>query len=130
MKHAAPGKIFFERANIKVTGSRFSTGAEIFPIKKIVAVSVTTGRRNLRTGLPLAAGGIAALIGGMLANIPLLIVAGAACSVGGAMMCFAKVNRRLVLTIRGKDVNALTSKDAALINSVASAIGDALAQRH
>ena len=69
------------------------------------------------------------MIGGMLVNIPLLIVAGAACAVGGAMMCFAKVNRTLVLTIRGKDVNALTSKDAALINSVASAIGDALAQR-
>ena len=58
MKHAAPGKIFFERANIKVTESRFSTGAEIFPIKKIIAVNVVTGRRNLRTGLPLAAGAV------------------------------------------------------------------------
>ena len=129
MKHATPGKIFFEHANIKVTESRFSTGAEIFPIKKIMAVNVAADKPILRTGLPLAAGGIAALIGGMLANIPLLIVAGAACSVGGAMMCFAKVNRTLVLTIRGKDINALTSKNAALINSVASAIGDALAQR-
>lgn len=122
-------QILFETGNIKVTASRFSTSDEIFPIKKIIAVRVEAEKRKFPAGIALVVAGIVALLGGMLGQFPALIVSGAAFTVGGGMLCFAKINRSLVLTMRGQDVTALTSKDAALIQSVASAVRNAIEQR-
>lgn len=129
MSNAAPGKILFECSRVKVTESRFDTGFASYPIKRISAVRVDTEKRRLRVGMPLAISGLAGLIAGALTNIPLLIVAGAAFTVGGAMICFAKVNRCLVLTVRGEDVKTITSKDAALVRDLAAALTAAISQR-
>lgn len=129
MSTAAANKIFFERGNIKVTATRFESGIDSFPIRKISGVKIETEKRNTRTGIALVAGGGVALLGGVLTNFPLLLVFGAAFTVGGAMMCLAKVNRTVVLTTRGNHVRALTSKDGALIHAVVGALRDAIRQR-
>ena len=125
----SPNKIRFERANIKVSDTRFETGAESFPIKKIKSVRIESEKRRTRFAIPLLVAGVGALLAGMFANIPVLIVSGAAFIVGGAMLCFASVNSSVVLTIRGRDVKAMTSKDTALIQAVAAALREAIAQR-
>lgn len=126
---AGPNKIFFETANIKVTDTRFETGVETFPIRKISGVRIDTEKRRTRTGIAFILAGVVALLGGMLGNFGVLIMSGAALTVGGAMLCFARVNCTVVLTMRGADVKALTSKDAALILSIVSALQEAIANR-
>ena len=129
MSHSAPGNVLFERAGVRVTASRFETGFATFQIKKISAVRVDVEKHRLRIGVPLAIAGLAGLIVGALTNIPLFIVAGAAFTVGGTIMCFAKVNRCVVLTMRGEDVKTFTSKDAALVQDLIAALQTAIAQR-
>ena len=124
-----PNKILFERANIKVSDSRFDTGNESFAIRKISGIRIEREKRNARSGSGLVVAGVLALLGGLLGNLPALIVAGAACIVGGTMLCVARVNRSVVLTTRGKDVKALTSKDGALIEAVATALHAAIEKR-
>ena len=125
----SPSKILFERASVIVSDTRFETGAESFPIKKIKSVRIESEKRRTRFAIPLLVAGVGALLAGMFANIPVLIVSGAAFIVGGAMLCFASVNSSVVLTIRGRDVKAMTSKDTALIQAVAAALREAIAQR-
>ena len=125
----SPNKIRFERANVKVSDTRFETGAESFPIKKIKSVRIESEKRRTRFAIPLLVAGVVALLAGMFANFPVAIVSGAAFIVGGAMLCFASVNSSVVLTIRGRDVKAITSKDTALIQAVAAALREAIAQR-
>lgn len=124
-----PNRILFERAKVKVTDTRFETGAESFPIKKISNVRIDSEKRRMRIAIPLLVMGLAALLVGMFASIPFLIVSGAAFFVGGTMLCFATVNSSIVLTMRGRDVKAITSKDSALIQAVAAALREAIAQR-
>ena len=121
--------IRFERANIKVSDTRFETGAESFAIKKISSVRIESEKRRTRFAIPLLVAGVGALLAGMFANIPVLIVSGAAFIVGGTMLCFASVNCSVVLSMRGRDVKALTSKDSALIQAVAAALQEAITQR-
>ena len=125
----SPSKILFERASVIVSDTRFETGAESFPIKKIKSVRIESEKRRTRFAIPLLVAGVGALLAGMFANIPVLIVSGAAFIVGGAMLCFASVNSSVVLKIRGRDVKAMTSKDTALIQAVAAALREAIAQR-
>ena len=125
-----PNKVFFEHGNIKITGARFETGFESYPVRKISGVRVEAGKRNARTGIALVVVGSTALLGGMFGNFPALLVAGAAFTVGGAMIFFAKVSSSVVLTTRGHDVRALTSKDSALIGSVAAALSEVIANRN
>ena len=125
----SPNKIRFERANIKVSDTRFETGAESFPIKKIESVRIESEKRRTRFAIPLLVAGVGALLAGMFANIPVLIVSGAAFIVGGTMLCFASVNCSVVLSMRGRDVKALTSKDSTLIQAVAAALQEAITQR-
>ena len=129
MSTATPNKILFERANLKVTDTRFETGAETFTIKKISGVRIDFEKRHTRNGVLLVAGGIASLLGGALITLPLFIVLGAACVVGGAMLCFAKANGSVVLTTRGRDVKAFTSKDAALLQAITAALREAIERR-
>ena len=130
MSTTLPNKVFFEHGNIKITGARFETGFESYPVRKISGVRIEAGKRNARTGIALMVAGSAALLGGMFGNIPVLLVTGAAFTVGGAMIFFAKVNSTVVLTTRGHDVRALTSKDSALIGSVAAALSEVIANRN
>ena len=125
----SPSKILFERGNIKVSDSRFDTGFETYAIRKISGIRIEREKRNARSGSGLVVAGVLALLGGLLGNLPILIVAGAACIVGGTMLWVARVNRSVVLTTRGKDVKALTSKDGALIEAVAAALHAAIEQR-
>ena len=129
MKAAATDKIFFEQAGIKVTETRFQTSTKSFQIKRISAVRIASEKRKTRIGIPLAMIGGTALIGGALSNLPLLIVAGAAFTVGGTMMCLTRVTSSVVLTVRGQDVKAITSKDRALVQTIADAVRDAIARR-
>lgn len=129
MRTTAPNKIFFERAGIKITETRFDAGLESFQVKKISGVRIESAKRHTRVGAALLLAGLAALCGGVLTSIPVLIVSGAAFTVGGAMLCFARVDRRLVITTRSRDVKVMTSKDAALLESVASALKEAMANR-
>ena len=129
MNAAGPNKIFFETTSITITDTRFDTGRDSFPIRKISGVRVESGKRHTRTGISLVVAGLAALLSGMLGNVAVLIVLGAAFTVGGAMLCVARVNRTLVITTRGRDVRALTSKDSALIQAVTSALQEAIADR-
>jgi hypothetical protein len=125
-----PNKIFFERASIVVTASRFDTGFESHPIRKISGVRIESAPRRTRAGIVFVLLGAVALLGGLLANAAVLIVTGAAFTVGGTMMGLRKVDHTLVLAMRGRDVRALTSKDAALIAAVASALKTAMANRN
>ena len=129
MKAAASDKIIFEQGNIKVTETRFQTSSESIQIKRISAVRVASEKRKTRIGVPLAIVGGTALIGGALSNMPLLIVAGAAFTVGGTMMCLARVASSVVLTVRDRDVNAITSKDRKLVQAIADAVREAIARR-
>ena len=129
MVTVATNRILFERGNIRVTDSRFETGTETYPLRKISGIRVEAERRNLRTGVGLASVGLLALLGGMFTSFPVLIVTGAACTVGGAMLCFKKISRTVVLTTRGRDVKTVTSKDGALIESIAAALREALQNR-
>lgn len=129
MNHLAAGKVLFERGGVNVTASRFDTGSASFQIKKISAVRIDAEKRRLSIGIPLAVGGLAALIAGALTNIPIFIVAGAAFTVGGTMICFAKVNYSVVLTMRGEDVKTFSSKDATLVHDLMAALQAAIAQR-
>ena len=129
MKAAATDKIFFEQADIKVTETRFQTSTDSFQIKRISAVRIASEKRKTRIGIPLAMVGGTALIGGALSNLPVLIVAGAAFTVGGTMMCLTRVTSTVVLTVRGQDVKAITSKDRALVQTIADAVRDAIARR-
>lgn len=129
MRTTSPNKTFFERASIKVTGTRFDTGAESFLIKKISGVRIESGKHHPRIGAALLSVGAAALIGGLLGSLPVLIVSGAAFTVGGAMMFFVRVDCSLVITTRGRDVKVMRSKDVALLESVASALKEAMANR-
>lgn len=129
MSHSVSGKVLFERAGVKVTASRFETGFATYQIKKISAVRIDVEKRRVRVGMPLAMAGLTGLVVGALTGIPLFIVAGAAFAVGGAMMCFAKVNHCVVLTMRGEDVKTITSKDAAMLHELAAALRAAIAQR-
>ena len=129
MGTAGPNKIFFECANIKVTNTRFETGVETFPIRKISGVRIDTEKRRTRAGIALALAGVAVLLGGMLGNFGVLIMSGAALTVGGVMLCFARVNNTVVLTTRGAEVRTVASKDAALIQLIVSALREAIASR-
>ena len=77
-----------------------------------------TEKRRKRVGIALVLAGVATLLGGMIVNVPLLIVSGAAFTVGGAMMCFAKVSGTVVITTRGREVRAVTSKEGIGIPNV------------
>ncbi len=125
----SPTKIRFERASVKVSDTRFETGAESFPIKKIKSVRIESEKRRTRFAIPLLVAGVGALLAGMFANIPVLIVSGAAFIVGGTMLCFASVNSSVVLSMRGRDITALSSKDSALIQAVAAALQEVIAER-
>lgn len=129
MAAVATNRVLFERGNIRVTDSRFETGTETYPLRKISRVRVEAERRNLRMGIGLASAGLLALLGGMLTSFPVLIVSGAAFTVGGAILCFKRISRSVVLTTRGRDVKTVTSKDGALIESIAAALRDALQNR-
>ena len=129
MNAAATDIILFEQANIKVTETRFQTAIESFQIKRISAVRITSEKRKARIGVPLAMAGGTALIGGALSNLPVLIVVGAAFTVGGTIMCLARVTSSVVVTVRGQDVSAITSKDRALVQAIADAVSDAIARR-
>lgn len=129
MRTESQNKIFFERANIVVTDTRFDTGSASYPIRKISGVTVESAPRRTRTGIGLVVIGVAALLAGMFGNFAVLIVSGAAFTVGGTMILFAKVTHTVVLTTRGRDVRAMTSKDAALISAVAVAVKAAMAKR-
>ena len=129
MRVGIRNKIFFERGNIRITGTRFDTGGESFAIKKINGVRIESGQRHVRIGIALVLVGLPSLFGGMLGNVPVLIVGGAALTVGGAMLFFARVNSTVVLALRGRDVKALTSKDSVLIQAVAAALHDAIEGR-
>jgi membrane associated rhomboid family serine protease len=129
MRTESQNKIFFERANIVVTDTRFDTGSESYPIRKISGVTIESAPRRTRMGIVLVVVGVAALLGGMVGNLAILIVSGAAFTVGGAMIFFAKVTHTVVLTTRGRDVRAMTSKDAALISAIATALKAAMATR-
>ena len=130
MPAADPNKIFLQAGKITITASRFNSGAETYLIKKISGVRVASEKRHTRGGVALTLVGVALLAGGLLANFGGLIMLGAALAVGGAMMFFAKVNRTIVLTTRGADVRALTSKDIVMIESIVSALREAMAARH
>ena len=130
MPAADPNKIFLQAGKITITASRFNSGAETYLIKKISGVRVASEKRHTRVGVALTLVGVALLAGGLLANFGGLIMLGAALAVGGAMMFFAKVNRTIVLTTRGADVRAVTSKDAVMIESIVSALREAIAARH
>ena len=130
MPAADPNKIFLQAGKITITASRFNSGAETYLIKKISGVRVASEKRHTRVGVALTLVGVALLAGGLLANFGVLIMLGAALAVGGAMMFFAKVNRTIVLTTRGADVRAVTSKDAVMIASIVSALREAIAARH
>ncbi len=125
-----PNKIFLQAGKITVTATRFNSGAETYLIRKISGVRVESEKRHTRIGIALMLAGVALLLGGLLANLGMLIMLGAALPVGGAMMFFAKVNRTIVLTTRGADVRAVTSKDAVMIESIVSALREAMAARH
>ena len=129
MHATAANKVFFDLANIKVTDTRFDTGCESYPIRKISGIRIESERRRTRAGIALVIAGAGAFLGGMLANIPVLIVSGAAFMVGGSMMSLAKVNHTIVLTTRGRDVRAVTNKDAALIEAITLALRQAMASR-
>ena len=129
MKVPSPDTIFFETTNIKVTSTRLETSFESFPIKRISAVRVDAEKRKTRVGLPLVFVGLTSLLAGALSNLPVLIVAGAAFTVGGAILCLAKVTSSVVITSRGRDVRVHTSKDAALIHAIANALREAMARR-
>lgn len=129
MSTAAPNKILFERVNIRITDARFETGVETFPIKKISSVRVDFEKRHTRTGVLLVAGGMLALLGGAFIGVPLFIVMGAACVVAGAMLCFARANGSVVLTVRGRDVKAFTSKDGVLLQAITAALREAIERR-
>jgi hypothetical protein len=129
MSTATASKVLFERGTIRVSTTRFETGFETYPIKKISAIRIDAEKRRTAVGIPLAAVGAAGLVAGALTNIPLFIVAGAAFTVGGAMLSFAKTNRSIVLTVQGREQKAITSKDAALIQAIVVAVQDAMAQR-
>ena len=105
MNAASPNKLFFETTSITITDTRFDTGRDSFPIRKISGVRVESGKRHTRTGISLVVAGLAALLSGMLGNVAVLIVLGAAFTVGGAILCVARVNRTLVITTRGRDVS-------------------------
>lgn len=79
---------------------------------------IDTEKRRKRVGIALVLAGVAALLGAMIVNVPLLIVSGAAFTVGGAMMCFAKVSGTVVITTRGREVRAVTSKEGILKTAV------------
>ena len=130
MPAADPNKIFLQAGKITITATRFNSGAETYLIKKISGVRVASEKRHTRVGVALTLVGVALLAGGLLANFGVLIMLGAALAVGGAMMFFAKVNRTIVLTTRGADVRAVTSKDAVMIESIVSALREAMATRH
>ena len=130
MPAADPNKIFLQAGKITITATRFNSGAETYLIKKISGVRVASEKRHTRVGVALTLVGVALLAGGLLANFGVLIMLGAALAVGGAMMFFAKVNRTIVLTTRGADVRALTSKDIVMIESIVSALREAMAARH
>ena len=130
MPAADPNKIFLQAGKITITATRFNSGAETYLIKKISGVRVASEKRHTRVGIALMLAGVALLLGGLLANLGVLIMLGAALAVGGAMMFFAKVNRTIVLTTRGADVRAVTSKDAVMIESIVSALREAIAARH
>ena len=130
MPAADPNKIFLQAGKITITASRFNSGAETYLIKKISGVRVASEKRHTRVGVALTLVGVALLAGGLLANFGVLIMLGAALAVGGTMMFFAKVNRTIVLTTRGADVRAVTSKDAVMIESIVSALREAMAARH
>ena len=130
MPAADPNKIFLQAGKITITATRFNSGAETYLIKKISGVRVASEKRHTRVGVALTLVGVALLAAGLLANFGVLIMLGAALAVGGAMMFFAKVNRTIVLTTRGADVRAVTSKDAVMIESIASALREAIAARH
>ena len=125
-----PNKIFLQAGKITVTATRFNSGAETYLIRKISGVRVESEKRHTRIGIALMLAGVALLLGGLLANLGMLIMLGAALPVGGAMMFFAKVNRTIVLTTRGADVRAVTSKDAVMIESIVSALRETMAARH
>ena len=129
MKAAVSDMIFFETANMKVTSTRFETSFESFPIKRISAVRIDAEKRKTRIGLPLVFVGVTSLLAGALSNLPVLIVAGAAFTVGGAILCVARVTSSVVITSRGRDVTVYTSKDAALIHAITNALLEALARR-
>ena len=130
MPAADTNKIFLQAGKIIVTATRFNSGAETYLIKKISGVRVESEKRHTRVGIALMLAGVALLLGGLLANLGVLIMLGAALAVGGAMLCFARVNRTIVLTTRGADVRAVTSKDAVMIESIVSALREAMAARH
>lgn len=130
MPAADPNKIFLQAGKITITATRFNSGAETYLIKKISGVRVASEKRHTRVGVALTLVGVALLAAGLLANFGVLIMLGAALAVGGAMMFFAKVNRTIVLTTRGADVRAVTSKDAVMIESIVSALREAIAARH
>lgn len=130
MPAADPNKIFLQVGKITVTASRFNSGTETYLIKKISGVRVESEKRHTRVAIALMLLGVALLAGGLLANLGMLIMLGAALAVGGAMLCFAKLNRTIVLTTRGADERAVTSKDVAMIQSIASALREAMAARN
>ena len=125
-----PNKIFLQAGKITVTATRFNSGGETYLIKKINGVRVESEKRHTRIGVALMLVGVALLLGGLLANLGVLIMLGAALAVGGAMMFFAKLNRTIVLTTRDADVRVVTSKDAVMIASIVSALREAMAARH
>ena len=125
-----PNKIFFQAGKITVTATRFNSGVETYLIKKISGVRVESEIRHTRIGIALMLAGVAVLLGGLLANFGVLIMLGAALAVGGAMLCFAKLNRTIVLTTRGADVRVVTSKDQVMIASIESALREAMATRY
>ena len=125
-----PNKIFFQAGKITVTATRFNSGVETYLIKKISGVRVESEIRHTRISIALMLVGVAVLSGGLLANLGVLIMLGAALAVGGAMLCFAKLNRTIVLTTRGADVRVVTSKDQAMIASIESALRGAMATRY
>jgi hypothetical protein len=45
------------------------------------------------------------------------------------MMCFAKVNHSVVLTVRGEDVKTITSKDSAMVQDLTAALRAAIGRR-
>jgi hypothetical protein len=115
-------KVFFEHGDVKVTNARFITGGQTYAMSNVTSVKAFEEK-------PKRFGGIVVLIVGLLfaLNVPVvgLLLAGAAAFYLYSLKTFYHV----MLFTAGGEASALKTEQREYLNSVVSALNEAIIHR-
>lgn len=118
-------KTFFEYGDVKVTNTRFMTGAQTFAMSNVTSVKNRVQKPNRFGGILLLIVGLLIALGGGAGVVVGLVIA----VVAGAFLYSQRTIYHVMLTTAGGESSALQTSRLDYITKVVKALNDAIVFR-